>query len=62
MALTENEESILAHWSMWGSDGYPVAKGRASGLLMVNMDVVPCHVPTKQNGKHRHNGKHLLKD
>ena len=24
--LTENEQSVMTHWSRWGSDGYPIAK------------------------------------
>jgi hypothetical protein len=24
--ITEEEDRTLAHWSMWGSDGYPVEK------------------------------------
>jgi hypothetical protein len=27
-ALTEDEVATLAHWSIWGSDGYPVQKVR----------------------------------
>lgn len=26
--LTEDQQSILTHWSMWGADGYPIVKRR----------------------------------
>jgi len=49
-ALSENEQFCLDHWSMWGSDGYPVVKRLRNwfGNGMRGCGRFPCAFKTKK--------------
>lgn len=49
--ISESEKQILAHWSRWGSDGYPINKYKRGGWSwgpMFGVNGPPCVFRTKR--------------